>query len=74
MSLIEDYISQLKKNKFVGGNKESKQQFLKYCIETDTIGYFFNNPAKEFEDSMDSLNFKESIIFAQKNPYSINPH
>ena len=74
MSLIEDYISQLKNNKFAGGNKESKQKFLKYCIENNTISYFFNKSAKEFEDSMDSLNFKESIIFAQKNPYSINLH
>ena len=66
MSLIEDYISQLKNNKFAYGSKESKQTFLKYCIETNTIGYFFNKSAKEFEDSMDSLNWKESIIFAQK--------
>jgi len=66
MTLIKNYISKLRTNKFVSEDKESKKSFFNYCIKTNTASFFLGSPCEDFRSAMDNQDFRESILFAQK--------
>jgi len=66
MSLLENYISNLRTKNFVSEDEESKLTFLEYCIETSTANFFLGRDCEQFKSAMGNHNFRESILFAQK--------
>ena len=66
MTIIKNYLSKLKTNSFVSEDKESKNSFFNYCINTNTASYFLDRPCTDFRSAMDNQDFRKSLLFAQK--------
>ena len=66
MTIIKNYLSKLRTNSFVSEDKESKNSFFNYCVNTNTASYFLDRPCADFRSAMDNQEFRKSLLFAQK--------
>jgi len=66
MSLVQNFISKLKTNKFALEDEQSKLSFLNYCTETSTANFFLGRSSDHFKFALSNQDFRESILTAQK--------